>query len=246
MIRVPKLKGQRVERMLRILLGVGLLCALSLHARSDDFTFRVKSLYKFSAQVEFRSQDRNAAWPGGNKAFDLADDAIHEHALNCRKGENICFGAWDKGSGRPQWGRGQDGKRACSNCCWACENGRRTPVITLRTRRIKNHTIPIVSLESSEPRLVTVSRNVVVRRSGGRELRDFVSIRNRTDRLARATRLVDRCASAHLREIHPHGEHAGGSRATAVHRWQRRRGSIHALCASTRCGCRIGIVPSEQ
>src|SRR5262245_22264497 len=144
--------------MSRILLAVGVLCALSIHARSDDFTFRIKSLYKFSAQVEYRSQTRNAAWPGDNKAWDLADDAIHEHTLNCRSGERICFGAWDKGSGRPQWGQGRDGKRNCSDCCWICKDGRRTPVITLRTRRIKNHTIAVVSLESSEPRLVTVSR----------------------------------------------------------------------------------------
>lgn len=144
--------------MLRILLGVGVLCALSIHAYPDDFTFRIKSLYKFSAQVEYRSQARNAAWPGDNAAWDLADDAIHEHKLNCRSGEKICFGAWDKGSGQPQWGRGRDGNRDCGNCCWICENGRRTPVITLRTRRIKKRTIPFVSLESSEPRLVTVSR----------------------------------------------------------------------------------------
>lgn len=131
--------------------AVALLLSLSL-CRADTFTFQVRSLHKFTAQVEFYSQDRNAAWPGGNRAYLLDDDDVHTLRLNCRAREKICFGAWDKGQAKPQWGTGLNQAQPCTNCCWFCEQGRQTPIITLHTRRgANNAVVPFFTTNTPAP-----------------------------------------------------------------------------------------------
>jgi hypothetical protein len=80
-----------------------------------------KSNHKYQAYVKFFSQNRNAVWPGGGKAFNLDDYKEHIIGLNCRAGEKVCYGAW---SGNVSWGAGRDGKAACSDCCRTCTHGR--------------------------------------------------------------------------------------------------------------------------
>lgn len=128
--------------MLRMLfVGLCALCAVTVPVHSADFTFRVKSLHKYTAQIEFYSQNRKRAWPGGTKAYLLKDSAVHEYKLNCNpiegddggRGETICYGAWDKASGSsPYWGKGRDGKESCADCCYRCVDGHKTPILTLR------------------------------------------------------------------------------------------------------------------
>ena len=140
--------------MLRMFMGLCALCAVSVSAHSDEFTFRVKSLYKFSAQIKYYSQKRDAVWPGATTAWDLLDDEVHEHNLTCDGNELICFGAWDKATPSSlQWGAGTGGKPNCSDCCWSCANGQRTPVITLSSLGVlgkQNKHRPHTTLDASQ------------------------------------------------------------------------------------------------
>ena len=90
----------------------------SLHAETE--TWQIQSTYPYAVQLEFYSKDRNAAWPGGGKAYLLEDSKVHTFSLDCRAGERICYGAWDKGTGRPHWGVGKNESDGCAGCCWTC------------------------------------------------------------------------------------------------------------------------------
>src|SRR5262245_45809629 len=106
--------------MLRFLIGLCALLAVSLPAHSDTFTFRVKSLHPNLVELKLFGVDRNVVWPRGGKIYALDDDNTHAMTLSCRAGEKICFGAWVAGSGRPQWGKGRDGRAGCDRCCHLC------------------------------------------------------------------------------------------------------------------------------
>jgi len=137
--------------MLRMLMGICALCAASVSAHSDEFTFRVKSLYQFSAQIKYYSQKRNDVWPGATTHWPLADDEVHEHTLTCTRDDSICFGAGNPGN--LEWGVGLQGKSACDNCCFTCKHGEQTPVIILSTVRGlgKNKSrLPRITLDSSQ------------------------------------------------------------------------------------------------
>lgn len=96
--------------------------ALSL---ADQMSWTITSEYEYRIQVEFYSQNRNSAWPGGTKAYYVNDYAPHTYYLSCIRGEKICYGAWPTGgdgSGNysTYWGAGLDGRQSCRNCCGIC------------------------------------------------------------------------------------------------------------------------------
>jgi hypothetical protein len=99
-------------------------------AQAESLTFRVQSHYTYAVQIEFYSQSRNSAWPGGSQAYNLKDSEVHDFRLNCNAGEKICYGAWVSGNQRQYWGAGMHGRQGCSKCCFVCD-GSETPVITL-------------------------------------------------------------------------------------------------------------------
>jgi hypothetical protein len=70
-------------------------------------------------QVEFYSEDRNAAWPGNSMAYNLASGESHSYSLYCVAGEHICYGAWNVRRARFGWGIGHR-DRNCANCCNYC------------------------------------------------------------------------------------------------------------------------------
>ncbi|MBI4870956.1 MAG: hypothetical protein HY814_05260 [Candidatus Riflebacteria bacterium] len=98
--------------------------------RTDCITFRVQSKAYYQVDLEFYSQDRNAAWPGGGKVFVLKDSAIHEFPLKCRPGEKICYGAWVRNATNQYWGVGYNDRQSCTQCCFTA-NGQVTPVLVL-------------------------------------------------------------------------------------------------------------------
>ena len=98
----------------------------------SEMTFRFQSEYKYKAQVKFFSEDRKGhVWPADNKAYNLNDSDTHSVKITCLGGEKICYGGWVTGNNKLYWGRGSDGKQACTTCCYKC-NGGQTPVITLK------------------------------------------------------------------------------------------------------------------
>lgn len=85
-----------------------------------EVTFRVTFNYRYKAQIEFYSQDRNVAWPGNNQSYNINDYNNHVYKLKCNSGEKICYGAWSLG-GSKSWGVGMNNRFTCANCCVTCD-----------------------------------------------------------------------------------------------------------------------------
>lgn len=103
---------------------------VSAGSKSDSLTFRLQSSYEYKVQIEFYSQDREFAWPGGDEAYNLDDSDVHEFPLTCQRGETICYGAWVTGNDDLYWGVGMNDQYTCKNCCFKCGAGK-TPVLNL-------------------------------------------------------------------------------------------------------------------
>lgn len=104
-------------------LGVALLMPVATMAAAEEITFKINNDYNKDIQIEFYSQDRNHAWPGGNQAYNLNSGDSNSYRLSCRSGEKICYGAWVKGDARTYWGVGLNGKYSCDACCQVCGDG---------------------------------------------------------------------------------------------------------------------------
>lgn len=70
--------------------------------------------------LEFYSQNRNAAWPGGGEAYVLRPGEEFTYNLSCRTTEQICYGAWVETNPDIYWGTGMDDEDGCDNCCMLC------------------------------------------------------------------------------------------------------------------------------
>jgi hypothetical protein len=138
--------------MLRMLLAMCVVCFASLPAQSDVYTFKVRSLHPNAVQIKFYSQVRKGhQWPTSKTAWDLRDDDVHELGMTCNKNEKICWGAWVKGGGRPEWGSGVGGTDDCKTCCFICRNGATQGVWTLNARVNGDRVIPTERLVTTRP-----------------------------------------------------------------------------------------------
>ena len=104
-------------------------------AQAETETWQIQSTYRYQVELQFYSQDRNAVWPAGGKAFLLDDSDMHSFSLECNPGERICYGAWDvltgNKTGRRYWGVGQNDRKGCTDCCWTCGRTGAPRAITL-------------------------------------------------------------------------------------------------------------------
>jgi hypothetical protein len=80
-------------------------------------TFILHNKDRYRLGVEFTSQNRSAAWPGGNQQYNLSGDGTYN--LTCQRGEKICFGAW-RDYQSTVWGVGRNNKESCQHCCTQC------------------------------------------------------------------------------------------------------------------------------
>ena len=103
-------------------------------AGADAFIFHFRSEYQSTINLEFYSENRNAAWPGGNMVFHLYPGKTETYRLQCIRGEKICYGAWVPGS-PTFWGLGdavRQGKSwQCTDCCYFCGSGQ-SNILSLR------------------------------------------------------------------------------------------------------------------
>jgi hypothetical protein len=81
-------------KRLLLALGVALFLPIASLASAEGITFSITNKSDYDIQIEFYSQDRNHAWPGGNQAYNLGSGDDNEYKLACRSGEKICYGAW--------------------------------------------------------------------------------------------------------------------------------------------------------
>lgn len=109
------------------LLGAALFllggCATPLPDTTEEVTWDIQNNYHRSIMVEFYSQHRNAAWPGGGRAYVLEPGESGSYDLSCRSTEQICYGAWVQADPRYYWGSGMDDEEGCSQCCMTCSKG---------------------------------------------------------------------------------------------------------------------------
>ncbi len=92
-------------------------------AYADSLQISVQSNHPNIVSLEFYSQDGNRAWPGDGQAYILDDSQVHDFNLQCFSGEQICYGAWVRGSSSTYWGVGQGDRQSCSSCCFRCGGG---------------------------------------------------------------------------------------------------------------------------
>jgi hypothetical protein len=85
-----------------------------------EITFKVECQSKYKIQIGFYSKDRNVAWPGNERAYNIDDYKTHVYKLRCNSGEKICYGAWQAG-GSEYWGAGFNARHACRGCCAPCD-----------------------------------------------------------------------------------------------------------------------------
>lgn len=112
-----------VLRYAALAIGITWLIAPPAFAQDSTLTFNMKSNHRHKVQVEFYSQNRSHAWPGGNRAYNLDDYDTHTFRLNCRSGERICYGAWVSGNQSKYWGVGLNNRQRCTSCCAQCNGG---------------------------------------------------------------------------------------------------------------------------
>ncbi|MBK8009039.1 MAG: hypothetical protein IPK23_11875 [Rhizobiales bacterium] len=110
-------------KRLLLALGVALLIPIASIASAEDITFGINNDSDHDIQIEFYSQDRSHAWPGGDQAYNLSAGDENSYKLSCRSGEKICYGAWVKGKSSTYWGVGLNNKQSCSACCQTCGDG---------------------------------------------------------------------------------------------------------------------------
>lgn len=112
----------------KVLIAALLFCGAAWSAQADSLEVTITSNYQYTVDVEFYSQDRNAAWPGNNRVWTLSDYNAHTFNLECQSGEKICMGAWSRGNSDVYWGVGMDNQQSCTSCCWVCGGGATDPV----------------------------------------------------------------------------------------------------------------------
>ncbi|MCH8167151.1 MAG: hypothetical protein IID49_00915 [Proteobacteria bacterium] len=92
-------------------------------ASAAELVWRIQSEHPNHVSVEFYSQDRNRAWPGGGDVHVIEDWDTHTYSLTCDHGETICYGAWVRDEDSTYWGVGRDDRFGCNNCCFTCGGG---------------------------------------------------------------------------------------------------------------------------
>jgi len=115
-----------LSRLARVALGPIAFIAVALStsaSEAENLTFYVRSEHPDVISLEFYSEERNHAWPGGNEVYVVDDMETREYVLSCRRGEKVCLGAWVRGKSREYWGVGKNRKSTCRSCCFICDGG---------------------------------------------------------------------------------------------------------------------------
>ena len=105
---------------MRIILGFWLVLQWLPAAQADVLPMAIESHHPNIVSLVFYSQHLERSWPGMGKVYTLDDSKTHRYTLECRGGEQICFGAWVSNQPKTYWGVGRDNEHYCSDCCYVC------------------------------------------------------------------------------------------------------------------------------
>jgi hypothetical protein len=117
--------GARAAALLALIACAG----LPTPAAADDIVFVVRNDHPYAVALEFHSQDRSYAWPGGDRTYYLDDDETQQIWLTCRSGETICYAAWVYGDEDTVWGVGPNNDLKCRSCCYECAGGETEEIV---------------------------------------------------------------------------------------------------------------------
>jgi hypothetical protein len=92
--------------------------------RRATFTFYNRNATRTQINFRFFSETRRGwVWPAGGKSWISPPNGKRYHVkLSCLKNEKVCFGGWAPKRPGYYWGVGKDGTKACSSCCYICNN----------------------------------------------------------------------------------------------------------------------------
>jgi hypothetical protein len=102
-------------------------------AQSQTLTWKFQSFDHKPVDIQFYADNRTHLLPNTRATYSIDERGMHSYTIPCMAGEKICYGAWVRGNATAYWGKGQDDKRRCSDCCYTC-NGGATP-----TRRLSEN-----------------------------------------------------------------------------------------------------------
>lgn len=105
---------------MRFILGVWLFLQPGPAAQADVLPMSIASHHPNIVSLEFYSQNLDRSWPSGEEVYTLDDSKTHQYMLECRGGEQICFGAWVRNQPKTYWGVGRDNTHHCTDCCYVC------------------------------------------------------------------------------------------------------------------------------
>lgn len=106
--------------MIRFCAILALTLAFAAPAAAETMYFYLKNTVPFSVVVELSSEQTGTLWPGRGKVYLLDKGETKQVQIDCKGGENICYGAWRNGDDGRAWGVGPDRDRACEDCCYIC------------------------------------------------------------------------------------------------------------------------------
>jgi hypothetical protein len=92
-------------------------------APEPSLTFVVQNNTGGDLEVTFKSQHRDAWWPGNNQVYLLGNGQARSYALTCMAGESICYGASRHFFFERYWGGGSTHEYGCTDCCYVCGAG---------------------------------------------------------------------------------------------------------------------------
>lgn len=99
-------------------------------ALADGMTYFIKNEHGRGVVIELFSEETGTRWPGNDQVYLLEKGERKSVPIECRAGENICYGAWVNGNDQVFWGVGPDNDRRCATCCTICV-GKTTAEVTI-------------------------------------------------------------------------------------------------------------------
>lgn len=97
--------------------------------KKNQIRWYFRNNYGRKIEYVLYAANRNWQWPGGNKVYVLpANRTTYTTLIDCKKGEKVCYGAWQANNRRIFWGVGYNARYNCRDCCFKCK-GVKTPTI---------------------------------------------------------------------------------------------------------------------
>jgi hypothetical protein len=99
-------------------------------APEPSLTFVVQNNTGGDLELTFKSQHRDAWWPGNNQVYLLGNGQSRSYPLTCMGGESICYGASRHFFFERYWGGGSNHEYGCTDCCYVCGAGMTSITLT--------------------------------------------------------------------------------------------------------------------